>query len=64
MAKRPAKYVEPEDDDLDDYADEDEALARHVIINKYKEDISEIFSQAYSDVDDKIVSLLEELEDK
>jgi hypothetical protein len=63
MAKK--KVVEVESDDLDDYGSlEDAFMSREIIIGKYMEDISEILSQAYGDIEDKVNSLLEDLDDK
>lgn len=64
MPKKKPTY-QLEDDDLDSLTkDEGDVLAREVIVSKYMEDIAEILSQAYSDIDDKVHSLLEDLEEK
>lgn len=63
MAKRPVKPTyTPDDDDLDSLEAEDDSMSREVIIEKYMEDISEILSQAYSDIDIKVRELVDALE--
>ena len=66
MAKRKAKTTYTSyDDDLDSMeAVEDDGISTEIIVDKYMEDISEILSQTYSDIEDKVRELVDALESK
>ena len=64
MAKRKLNY-QLADDDLDSMeVIENDGMSREVIIEKYMEDISEILSQAYSDIDSKVRELVDALDNR
>lgn len=54
--KKPVYEFELDDEELDEET-------RELIVDKYMEDISEILSQAYTDVDVKVRALVEALKE-
>ena len=58
MARR---LIPPPEDDLDEVDDE---LTKGIIYDQAMEEISEILSQAYADIEAKVALLVENLEDK